>query len=160
VRDAILVGELAVVEPPDDRLLEKIREVLSPDELESVKRAIAHDRTCTQSYKVGRDVAIRWASNRRHLFPNFPFSSADLPGGGEPLGERPTEALIEHRRMLVNQSLENMALTREAFCKRLGISLDALRGIINGDQKRYSKEKERLVLERLAVTQAQWNQVQ
>lgn len=157
VRDAVLVGELAVVEPPDDRLLEKIREVLSVAELDAVKRALAHERVCKQSYKVDRDVAIRWASSRRQLFPDFPFSSADLPGGGQSLNEKPTRDLIDHRRMLLEQCLENEGITREAFCKGLGISKDALRGIVNGDRKRYAEDTEQRVLKRLSVTRSQWN---
>jgi CTP:molybdopterin cytidylyltransferase MocA len=49
IRDAILAGELKVLEPPDERLLAKIKADLTPEEFEALRRAVAHDRSCSKA---------------------------------------------------------------------------------------------------------------
>ena len=86
VRDADAVGDLKLLEPPDEQLLEKIKSKVSGEQLEGLRRAVVHERTCDKTYRVGRDAAIRWAATRQDLFPNFPFSREDIAesGAGSP----------------------------------------------------------------------------
>ncbi len=76
VQDAILTGELEVL-GPDDQLLDRIQPVVDAKDFEMLRHAVAHDRTCSKSNHVARDVAVRWAASRRELFPNFPFNRED-----------------------------------------------------------------------------------
>lgn len=96
IRDAVAVSDLKVLEPPDEQLLAKIKADLSQKEVEALRRAIAHERTCSKSYRVARDEAIRWAASHRNLFPDFPFDESDLPRSasvGGPASVEPTPAL-------------------------------------------------------------------
>lgn len=81
IRDAVDFGDLKALEPPDEQLLAKIKTDLTPHEVEALRRAIFHERSCSKSYRVARNEAIRWAASQRELFPDFPFpfDGNDLP---------------------------------------------------------------------------------
>jgi len=137
IRDAISAGRLKVLEPPDERLLAKIKADLAPEELEALRRAITHDRICEKSYRVAPDAVIRWAASRRDLFPDFPFNIDDLrPAGGLSSGPASPE-LKDHRRRLIKQTLGHKS--QADFCrehKDAGLTADILRAVVAGDSRR------------------------
>jgi hypothetical protein len=78
IRDAIVAGHLRQYEPPTEGLLEKVTPHLTPDEVETIRRAIAHDRICAKAYRFSTATAIAWAVSRQSVFPDFPFTLDDL----------------------------------------------------------------------------------
>jgi hypothetical protein len=138
IRDAVIAGQLKVLDPADERLLSKLT-ALAPHELDVLRRAIAHERACAKSYVVAPKEAIRWATRSRALFPRFPFSRADLVDS-TPEGTSPDErkTLREHRSRLVTVALQTKGLSRSKFCQNAGISPDKLRAVINADPERAS----------------------
>ena len=140
MRDAILAGDLKVLEPPDERLLAKIRTDLAPEELAVLRRAVAHDRTCNKAYRVAPDTAVRWAVRRPELFPDFPFNQGDLqvlPGSEASEGSASDE-LKQHRRSLMRRALRARGYTTQAAFSRKHpeITSDILRAVVNGDSRR------------------------
>lgn len=129
VQDAILAGDLKVLDPPDEKLLAKVSAVVDPDELEAIRRALAHHRTCNKAYRVSRDAAVRWAVRRRELFPAFPFTLDDL----HPVTGLASIELKDHRRRLVKRALAGQS--QSEFCRATGgdVTVDVLRAVIAGD---------------------------
>jgi hypothetical protein len=78
IRDAISAGDLKVLEPPDEQLLEKVRPHLLLEEFDALSRAIRHERSCSKAYRVAPKAAIWWAASLRAVFPDFPFTVEDL----------------------------------------------------------------------------------
>jgi len=159
IRDAIATGYLKIVEPPDDGLLEKIRPIVNPEELQRLIRAVAHERTCSKSYRVDREAAIRWAASRRDVFPDFPFTTDDVRplANASALDGGPAERLKSHRSALVRQALRNLDLGKAEFCRAHDISTDTLRGMVNGDTDRYGQEKKITVLGLLNISEVEWD---
>jgi hypothetical protein len=161
IQDAILAGELKVLDPPDEQLVEKIKPHLAPAEFEAIKRAITHDRVCSKAYRVATDVAIRWASSRRDLFPDFPFT----PGHVQFVSNVPSNGVVlpdvkEHRQVLVRRALKTLRLTtRAAFCrKHPEITSDILRAVVNGDSRRADVALwTPKVLALLGIADREWN---
>lgn len=160
IRDAIATGQLRIVEPPDEALIKKIRRSVTPEELQQLIRAIAHDRTCEQSYRVERDEAIQWARSRRDVFPDFPFLiEAGQPSAAAHRADDVAgpERLKAHRNELVRQALIRLDLKKGEFCRQKSISPDTLRGMINGEVRRFGQDKNLLVLKLLGISAAEWD---
>lgn len=161
VRDAIVAGHLKVLDPPDERLLAKITPHVTLEELETLRRAVAHDRSCSKAYRVAPDAAIRWAASRRDLFPDFPFtlghlkSASNVPSSGVVLPD-----LKEHRQLLVRRALKKLGVTtRAAFCRaHEEITPDILRAVVNGDSRRADVVSwTPKVLALLSIAEEDWN---
>lgn len=158
VRDAVVTGQLPTMQPLDESIVATAEKHMSVTEVAAIKRALIHERACQKTYIVESTQAIRWASRRSDLFPDFPFDDSDLPGGGEAMDVLATDSLRQHRRGLVTQALDELGyMTKGALCKSLRISDDALRAVVNGDRARYGEETQRRVLKALRLTQAEWN---
>lgn len=157
VRDAVAAGLLKVCVEVHEDILSKLGTVLPPSELDAVRRAVVHERVCNKAYFVSPHDAIRWACRRPDLFPNFPFSDADLPGGGEVLDRRASEALKQRRRRLLATALEARGMTDDGLRERLGVKADTVRAIVAGDKGRYSEVTERRLLEIIDLTRDEWN---
>ena len=117
IRDAIIAGNLTVLDPPDDRLLEKIRPHVTSEELEALRRTVAHDRSCAKAYRVAPDVAIRWATSRPDLFPDFLFAVEDLAGAeanGRPANPAGKTAESKSRTSGVNAAPPHPAFPNRA----------------------------------------------
>lgn len=160
IHDAILAGDLKVLEPPDERLLAKIKADLVPEEWEALKRALAHHRTCNKAYRFERDAAIRWAAPRRDLFPDFPFNIADLRPAGGGLSSGPASPELKgHRRRLIKQALGDKS--QADFCrehKDAGLTTDILRAVVNGDARRADVASwTPKVLTLLSISKEDWN---
>lgn len=158
IRDAIATGHLRVIEPPDDELVEKIRAVVNREELQRLIRAVAHDQTCSKSYRVDREAAIRWAASRREVFPDFPFTVDDVrPANSLALDAGRAGRLKAHRRALVHQARKRLDQTTTEFCKTHGISTDTLRGIVNDEKHRFGEATKVRVLSLLNISEVEWN---
>jgi len=154
IQDAILAGDLKVLDPPDEKLLAKISAVLEPDELEALRRALAHHRTCNKAYRVSRDAAVRWAVRRRGLFPAFPFTLDDL----QPVTGPASVELRDHRRQLVKRALAGKS--QSEFCRATNgeVTVDVLRAVIAGDSRRADLAKRTpQILELLGIATNDWN---
>jgi hypothetical protein len=81
MRDAIAAGGLKVLGPIDDAIIEKVSPHLTPEEVQTLRHALTHDRACAKTYVVSPEVAVRWAERRPQLFPRFPFRRAQGPHG-------------------------------------------------------------------------------
>ena len=162
IQDAIVAGHLNM-QPPDERLLAKIKADLTPEEFEALRRAVAHDRSCSKAYRVARDAAIRWAAPRRDLFPDFPFTVEDLrPANNVPSSGVVSLELKERRRMLIKLALRERDLSSQiAFCRAHqaeGLTVDILRAVVTGDSRRADVAgRTRQVLDLLSITDAAWN---
>jgi hypothetical protein len=159
VRDAVLAGHLKVLEPPDERLLEKIKLHLTPEEFEAVRRALAHDRTCAKAYRVAPEAAIRWAASHPDWFPDFPFPAGDRQPPSEIRAFRAgvSKELKAHRRALIRQVLNARDVTQKEFLKQHDLNEGTLRGMVNGDRRRCGPATESRVLKLLDITERDWN---
>jgi hypothetical protein len=137
IRDAIFARQLVVLEPVDDRLLEKLKDHLTDSEIESLRRAIVHERSCSKAYHVATEVAIRWGASHRGLFPEFPYTVADLRLPAPPITAA-TPDRTSRRSALVKAALRGK--TKKDFCRENGLSPDILRAVIAGDPARADVE--------------------
>jgi hypothetical protein len=160
VRDAVDLGDLDVLETPDLRILEKIKDALTLDEITALKRAIVHEGSCSQTYRVRTADAVRWTASRRDLFPQFPFTIEDhrretsIQPSGMASGE-----LKEKRRQLLRRAIaDSGSKTQTAFGRKHKFSPDVLRSVISGDTRRSDVTKwTALLLEILHIPEADWN---
>lgn len=161
IQDAVLTGQLKVLEPTDQRLLEKVTPHLDSAELEALRRALAHHHACEKAFRVSRDAAIKWATFRRDLFPAFPFSLDDLNFSSDLGPDGPAQdSLKEHRQRLVKKALAARGFaTKKAFYgEHKDLTSDVLRGVINSDHRRTNLEFwTPKVLEALGLTQEEWD---
>ena len=150
LRDGILARRLKVLAPPDEQLLEKIKVHVTAEEFDSIRRAVAHERTCAKAYRVTPEAAIRWASAHRTLFPDFPFTSDDLKTAEPQQANAPvSDRLRAHRHALIKRFLDERDVTQAAFLREHRISQDTLRGVINGERRRVGPEREAQILKSL-----------
>lgn len=159
IRDAIATGLLKIIEPPDDSVIEKIRTVVTAEELQRLIRALAHERTCSKSYRVEREAAIRWARSQPDLFPDFPFTANEVgPSVGAAMKNDPlAQRLKAHRRALVRRALNSTDSKLKEFCQDHDISTATVGGMINGDTSRYGDEKKKRVLSLLKISDIEWD---
>jgi hypothetical protein len=164
VRDAILAGHLKTLDPPDDRLLEKITPHVTSEELEALRRAVVHERSCSKAYRFAPDAASRWGASHTDWFPDFPFPADALrPPSGDtrPPNAVVTEQLKDRRNTLIKQALRERGVKNKTeFCrthKELGITPDILRGVVNGDSSRVQVAHwTPMILNLLGIGEAAW----
>lgn len=159
IRDGVTAGRLRVLTPPDEGLLAKLASSLTPDEVHALRRALAHERACSKSYLVAPETAIRWAGQRTELFPAFPFEPADLVPARRTGGTAAAPSTLkEHRQQLVDVAIRSQRMTKTEFCRKHGLTMDILRGVVAADERRADLERwTPKVLNLLGISAETWD---
>jgi hypothetical protein len=137
IRDGVSAGHLKTLMRAEEQLLTKAAGALAPEEVEALRRALAHERVCAKTYLVTPKAAILWAVRRIDLFPRFPFGPADLSADG--WAEAPEDAprtQKERRAQFVDEALRHRNLSKAEFCRTAGLTVDILRAVVNADGRR------------------------
>jgi hypothetical protein len=89
ILDAILTGVLPTLPEVSEQALKGIKD---PKQYAALRHAVAHVGVCAKRYRYPRAAALRWAASQPAVFPNCPFTMANLPT------EAPLEAVDARTR--------------------------------------------------------------
>jgi hypothetical protein len=153
IEDWVRGGQLHILEPPNTRILQKVKRILTDEEFGIVTRSVEDHLSYSKAGRYATDELIRVARSHPHLVPDCPLPADDLRS------TRITEELKEHRRVLVKRALKGKSQSR--FCqenKARGITPDILRGVINGDSRRIDLATwTQTILDLLGIPEKDWN---